>query len=286
MKKIIILIVAIITVAISISIISKLESHMQVHEDVSGANENIKEGTDIENHQITFSVSEIYCDGYSFFITAKVYVEEGGLSNIPGNAIYLMGQYCLTGEENVYEMNNDNLFGEVVDDNTFVGQMKLDLEDIITYAGVLELNLSTIGFDDVTMPTAPGIAHRFEGEWGSEIPFEVEADQSKIIMINQQENGFALEKVLCTPYQFVAFFKRPYENASLYFEVFNQDGAALQWGEEKDEQMIFELDDMELSKAYIYVFDKYDDWAAMHQGKKEDNPISKNAIFNTEIEIE
>lgn len=240
---------------------------------------------DIENPRISFSASEIYSDGYSVFITAEIHVEEGGLSNIPGNTIYLMGQYCLTGEERVYEMSNDNLHGEVLDDNTFVGQMKLDLEDVITQAGVLELNLSTIGFDDITMPTAPGIAHRFEGEWCYEIPFEVDVEQSKIITINQQENGFVLEKVLCTPYQFVTFFERPYENAELYFEVFNQDCEALPWGEEKNNQMIFELDDTELSEVHIYVFDKYDDWNAMHQGKREDNPIAQNAIFNAEVQI-
>ena len=201
------------------------------------------------------------------------------------NYAFQKGQYCLTGEERVYEMSNDNLHGEVVDDNTFVGQMKLDLEHVITQDGVLELNLSTIGFDDVTMPTAPGIAHRFEGEWCYEIPFEVDVEQSKIITVNQQETGFVLEKVLVTPYQFITFFERPYENAELYFEVFNQDGEILPWGEEKDEQMIFELDNMELSEVHIYVFDKYDDWAAMHQGKREDNPIAKNAIFNAEVQI-
>lgn len=50
--------------------------------------------------------------------------------------------------------------------------------------------------------------------------------------------------------------------------------------------MIFELDDTELSEVHIYVFDKYDDWNAMHQGKREDNPIAQNAIFNTEVQIE
>ncbi len=106
---------------------------------------------------ITFTASEVYCDGLSVFLTAQIEVEQGGLENLPGHYInggydtaemmYLRGEWNLTGGGE-QSLSNDNLEGRVIDDNTFVGMLKLNLEDYKSEDGELSLRLSSIGWGD------------------------------------------------------------------------------------------------------------------------------------------
>lgn len=180
---------------------------------------------------ITFTASEVYCDGLSVFLTAQIDVEQGGLKNIPGHYInggdatadmmYLRGEWNLSGE-GAQSLSNNNLEGKVVDDNTFVGMLKLNLNDYKSDDGKLSLRLSSIGWDDVTMADAESISesYRIEGQWNFDIPFSVDTESVKEIEINQKGEGYTLEKVFISPYQVVTYVDVPFEKREITREEY------------------------------------------------------------------
>lgn len=180
---------------------------------------------------ITFTASEVYCDGLSVFLTAQIEVEQGGLENLPGHYInggydtaemmYLRGEWNLTGEGE-QSLSNDNLEGRVIDDNTFVGMLKLNLEDYKSEDGELSLRLSSIGWDDVTMADAEDISesYRIEGQWDFDIPFSVDTESVKEIGVGQESEGYTLEKVFISPYQVVTYVDVPYEEREITREEY------------------------------------------------------------------
>lgn len=151
-----------------------------------------------EDRGIKVTASEVYCDGLSIFLTAQVEAEQGGLKNIPGHytgsgdaaadTLYLQGNWKLSGSTLSVDLCNSSLEGKVVDDHTFVGMLKLDLEDFAGADGELELCLSGIGWDDVTKLDAQDISasHRIEGEWDFDIPFTVDMESAKEISDNHK----------------------------------------------------------------------------------------------------
>lgn len=170
---------------------------------------------------ITVTASEVYCDGLSVFLTAQVNVEQGGLTNLAEHYIngggdtaammYLRGEWNLAGSE-PQSLSNDNLEGKVIDDHTFVGMLKLNLEDYKALDGELSLRLSSIGWDDMTMLDAENISesHRIDGQWNFDIPFDTDTESAKEYAINKEGNGYTLEKVFVSPYQVVSYVDVPY----------------------------------------------------------------------------
>lgn len=180
---------------------------------------------------ITFTASEVYCDGLSVFLTAQIEVEQGGLENLPGHYInggydtaemmYLRGEWNLTGGGE-QSLSNDNLEGRVIDDNTFVGMLKLNLEDYKSEDGELSLRLSSIGWDDATMADAEDISesYRIEGQWDFDIPFSVDTELVKEIGVGQESEGYTLEKVFISPYQVVTYVDVPHEEREITREEY------------------------------------------------------------------
>lgn len=278
----------------------------QTDEKEEGGNLHAASGTVKTDAGITCTASEVYCDGLSVFLTAQIDVEQGGLKNIPGHYIdggdatadmmYLRGEWNLSGEE-AQSMSNDNLEGKVVDDNTFVGMLKLDLEDYKPDGGELNLRLSGIGWDDMTMADAESISasHMIEGQWDFDIPFTVDTESVKEIGINQKGEGYTLEKVFVSPYQVVAYVDVPFEEREItreeyealaaektggtgdlgitYEEYVEQAGKTYQFWNvvicNQDAQMLFSnpedvgkavaaVDGKDISALHIFVFDDGD----------------------------
>ena len=98
-----------------------------------------------ESDGITITASEVYCDGLSIFLTAEVNMEQGGFDNISGNLLYLEGSWKLAGDNEEKMLVNNNLEGKVIDNQTFVGMLKLDLDEADLQNGVCDLQLSMIG---------------------------------------------------------------------------------------------------------------------------------------------
>ena len=110
----------------------------------------------------------------------------------------------------------------MIDDNTFVGMLKLDLEDYKSGGGGLSLRLSSIGWDDVTMADAESISesYRIEGQWDFDIPFSVDTESVKEIAVGQEGGGYTLEKVFVSPYQVVTYVDVPYEDREITREEY------------------------------------------------------------------
>ena len=276
-----------------------------------------------EDAGVTVTASEIYCDGLSIFLTAQVEVEQGKLNNIPGNMMYLRGSWKTGADGQEIELENDNLEGKVIDDHTFVGMVKLDLDTLDVQDGEMELKLSRIGYDDVHELDAEDISesHKIEGEWDLKLPFTVDKEAVTRIPINKENNGYCLKEVFVSPYQVVTFTDVPYtmdtttreefeemmdqktggtEDPGYTYEeymaqqgkiyepsdtiIFNQDGEKLQSWEEYQGRSVNAVDGKEVTKLYIYVFDEFDSWLKMAK-EGIDCAAADRALIAAEVDV-
>lgn len=288
-----------------------------------GGKENVNPEYTVESAGVTFTASEIYCDGLSVFLTARVEVAQGGLQNIPGKIMYLEGSWKAGAEGKEEALINNNLEGKAVDDRTFIGMLKLDLEDTDMQDGTVALKLSGIGYDDIREEDAEDIgpSHRMEGEWALELPFTVDVEAVKRIPVNQESGGYCLKEVFVSPYQVVAYTEVPYREKKItreefdemmkkktggaadpgltyeeYMErqgkvyepcdtlIFDQDGERLQsWGGYQG-RFVSAVEGKTLSKLYVYVFD---DLEACLETEKEgmDSAAADKALVLAEVEV-
>lgn len=277
----------------------------------------------VEDAGVTVKASEIYCDGLSIFLTAQVEVEQGKLNNIPGNTMYLRGSWKAGADGQETELENNNLEGKAVNDHTFVGMLKLDLDTLDVQDGEMELKLSRIGYDDVHELDAEDISesHKIEGEWDLKLPFTVDKEAVTKIPVNQENNGYCLKEVFISPYQVVTFTDVPYtmdtttreefdemmgqktggsgDPGYTYEEymarqgkiyepcetiVFDQDGELLQsWGEYQG-RSVSAVGGKEITKLYIYVFDDFDKWLEMDKGGM-DCGVADQALIAAEVDV-
>ena len=221
----------------------------------------------VEDQGVTFTASEVYCDGYSLYLTAKVESKDGGFTDMMGygydddvavppsdggeqavdakvrvHTMYAWGDGTtdsgITGEN-----SGQNLEGDVIDDNTFVGMMKIDLEQMVSDKGTFNLKLSTLGFDSSNPPPKDDdgsidMSYRYDGNWDLAIPFTVDTQSTKTIEVNQPvERGLDINKVFVSPYQVLVYMNAPYTQL-------NEDNAASKeeyeelWGAKSEEMMM------------------------------------------------
>ncbi len=186
-----------------------------------------EESADLQTKQtasdggIQVTASEIYCDGMSVFVAAQVYVEQGGLQNIPAHSVigrdamsymlYLRGNWRLVGDGEARALTAYPMEGKVMDDHTFAGMLKLDLEGYRQGQGILALELSGIGWDDTAVENITDIAetHQVGGNWNLQIPFGVDPDVVGEIAVDQARGGYAIQKLFVSPYQVAVYVDAP-----------------------------------------------------------------------------
>lgn len=277
-----------------------------------------------ENAGVTFNASEIYCDGLSVFLTAEVYVEQGGLTNIPGRIMYLDGSWKMGTDGEEKALRNNNLEGKVMDDHTFIGMLKLDLDDTDLENSTVELKLSMIGYDDKNELDAEDISafHKIEGEWNLQLPFTVDKEAARTVGVNQENNGYCLKEVFVSPYQVITYTEVPYTENKItreefdemmkektggtgdpgltyeqYMEqegkiyedcmtiVFNQDGERLQPIEEFRGRSVNSVQEKEISRLYIYIFSDIDTGMEMYEKGMECDAADR-ALISAEVEVQ
>ena len=278
----------------------------------------------VQDAGVTITASEIYCDGLSVFVTAEVDVEQGGLSNIPGNIMYLQGDWKLSDSTEKSVLINNNLEGHIVDDHTFMGMLKLDLDEQNRQEGILELQLSMIGYDDVNELDVEDISasHKIQGAWSLELPFDVDTEAVQEIPVNKEENGYRLNKVFLSPYQVITYTDAPYteneisreeyesvmrektggaddfgityeeyaeQNSRTYSQcqtiIFNQDGEILTPVEEIYGKAVNAVQGIDISELKIYIFDDFELWAqAMEEGAGSE--ALDRAVLSAEIKTD
>lgn len=177
---------------------------------------------------ITLTASEVYCDGYSVFLTVNIGAEEADFTHIPEHytganvaenrtaaGFYIDGTWSVGGSspewlENTFE-------GEVIDSHTFAGMIKVNLAEKPAGSGQLNLNISGLGYDDDRMLDSEEISasHWTDGSWKLVIPFEVNATDVKTIEVGEKKGNITLEDVVVSPYQVIIHATTPGEPREL-----------------------------------------------------------------------
>lgn len=315
------------TLASKIPIVGKIfervEKDVTFSDDYSKKANVLNTQAQSENQGLTVTASEIYSDGLSVFLTLQVENEQGGFSHLPGNALYLGGTWKLSDSEAEKVLLNNNLEGKIVDDHTFVGMLKLDLEKTARMENTLELCLSMIGYDDDRELAAEEITafHQIEGNWKFELPFRIDDAGGKTILLNQENNGYCLKNVQVSSSQVIVNVDVPYTKENISWEayekamqektgknsdfpmsfeeyveemgksyeecytmVFNQEGERLLSREENCGKSVWAVHGMDISKLYIFVVDSFDAWVELKEEGME-SPATKQAVLAAEVAI-
>lgn len=196
---------------------------------------------------ITITASEVYCDGYSVYLAAKIEAEEGGFSNIPAHytrrfedktskSIHAEGTWKIDADGKETGLCNHTFEGKAIDDHTFIGMMKLDQDQYSDSDGQLQLELSEFLYDDEAAMNGESIEpqHRIEGIWKLTVPFTVDTEQSREIPVNKENaDGYHIQKVFVSPYQVIVFSDTPYTTLSP--ETYTKEDFEEQWGTKNGE---------------------------------------------------
>ena len=177
---------------------------------------------------ITLTASEVYCDGYSIFLTVNIEAEEADFTHIPEHytgmhvtdnrtaaGFYIDGTWSVEG--NASERFENTFEGEVIDSHTFAGMLKMNLAQKAVNNSKLNLNINGLGYDDDRMLDGEEISasHWTEGSWEIVLPFEVDESDVKTIEVGEQKGNITLENVVVSPYQVIVHATTPGEQREL-----------------------------------------------------------------------
>lgn len=182
----------------------------------------------VSDKGITLTASEVYCDGYSIFLTVNIESEDADFTHIPKHytgmnvaddrtaaGFYIDGTWSVDGSSP--EWLENRFEGEAVDSHTFAGMLKIDLAKEHTGSGELNLNVSGLGHDDDRMLDAEEItaSHWTDGSWNIVVPFEVNGSDVRTIEVGEKRGNITLEDVVVSPYQVIVHATTPGEQREL-----------------------------------------------------------------------
>ena len=182
----------------------------------------------VSDKGITLTASEVYCDGYSIFLTVNIESEDADFTHIPKHytgmnvaddrtaaGFYIDGTWSVDGSSP--EWLENRFEGEAVDSHTFAGMLKIDLAKEHTGSGELNLNVSGLGHDDDRMLDAEEItaSHWTDGSWNIVVPFEVNGSDVRTIEVGEKKGNITLEDVVVSPYQVIVHTATPGEQREL-----------------------------------------------------------------------
>ncbi len=171
---------------------------------------------------ITLTASEVYCDGYSIFLTVNIEAKEADFTHIPEHytgmnvadgrmaaGFYIGGTWSVDGSSPEYLENTFE--GVVIDNHTFAGMLKVNLAQKAESSGELSLNITGLGYDDDRMLDSEEISasHWTDGSWNIAIPFEVNETDVKTIEIGEKKGNITLDSVVISPYQVIVHTTTP-----------------------------------------------------------------------------
>lgn len=182
----------------------------------------------VSDQGITLTASEIYCDGYSVFLTVNIEAEDADFTHIPEHytgmnvadnrtaaGFYIGGTWSVDG--NLPEQLENRFEGAVIDSHTFAGMLKVDLAQKASGSGELNLNINGLGYDDDRMLDSEEItaSHWTDGSWNIVLPFGVNETDVKTIEVGEKKGDITLENVVISPYQVIVHTTTPGEQREL-----------------------------------------------------------------------
>lgn len=318
----------------------------QIEDDITYSGDYTNKGTVLTNEDsmgnlntsdytvsdkgIKWTVSEVYCDGYSVFLTVNIESEDADFTHIPehytgGNVtenrtaagFYISGTWSVDKSE-PEQLENNTFEGEVIDNHTFAGMLKINLPKKHEGRGELNLNINGLGYDDDRMFDAEEISasHWTEGNWNIDIPFEVNEADVKTIEMGEKKGDLTLEDVVVSPYQVIVHATTPGEQRELtddrrekllskdpdmtdaeMFELlgwsykpcftvcFDQDGEMLYPDMEIPGRAGFAVQGKEIKTLHIFIFDNLDDFTLMEQ-EGMNSSVANRAVISKKIPVE
>ena len=250
----------------------------------------------VSDKGFTLTASEVYCDGYSVFLTVNIESEDADFTHIPRHytgmnaadnrtaaGFYIDGTWSVNGTSPEWIENTFD--GEVIDSHTFAGMLKINLAEKYTGSGELNLNVDGLGYDDDRMLDGEEISasHWTDGSWNIVIPFEINAADVKTIEVGDKKGNITLEDVVVSPYQVIVHAGWSYEPCSTI--CFNQDGELLYADMEMAGRAVFAVQGKEIKTLYVYIFDNLDDWSLMEQ-EGMNSSVADRAVISKEIHVE
>lgn len=182
----------------------------------------------VSDQGFTLTASEIYCDGYSIFLTVNIEAEDADFTHIPEHytgmhvadnrtaaGFYISGTWNIDGSSP--ELLENTFEGEVIDDHIFVGMLKMNLAEKFEGSGELCLNVNGLGYDDDRMLDAEEISASYwnDGRWNLVLPFEVNGTDVKTIEVGETKGNITLNDVVVSPYQVIVHATTPGEQREL-----------------------------------------------------------------------
>lgn len=316
----------------------------KVEEDVTYSGDYTDKGTVLTNEDyegnldtsdysvsdkgITLTASEVYCDGYSIFLTVNVEAEDADFTHIPEHysgmsvadnrtaaGFYISGTWSVDG--NTPELLENTFEGEVIDDHTFVGMLKMDFTEKFEGSGELNFKVDGLGYDDDRMLNSEEISasHWTDGNWNIILPVEVNGNDVKTIEVGEKEGNITLDNVVVSPYQVIVHATMPGEHRELtddmrekllskdpdmtdaemfekigwsyepcYTVVFNQDGERLYLDMELTGRAMFAVQGKEITSLHIFIFDNIADCIQMEEEGMNSSAADK-AVISKEIHV-
>lgn len=176
----------------------------------------------ISDQGITLTASEVFCDGYSMFLTVTVEFEQADFTHIPEHytglntaddrtaaGFYIGGTWSVDGDTPNQLANTFE--GEVIDSHTFAGMLKVNFAEKLSGNGTFRLNVNGLGYDDNRMTDREEISasHWTDGSWKLALPFEVNETDVKTIKLDEKKGDITLDNVVISPYQVIVHTATP-----------------------------------------------------------------------------
>ncbi len=205
-----------------------------------------------EDHGVTISVSDIYCDGYVLYYTASLKTDDEGLSQADGilTASKELGSDELKVEGR--DMSGSSKGFERTEGDTFVTASDINLLNEGFEAGDQETivvdwkitNLTGRLWDRWDEQGEYEMTGMLEGEWHLRFPVTVDLSENEAFAIDREEDGFAVKDAVKTKAGLVVHVKLPDLRQAPYndphndpdFGIKDAQGKALQWLAQRHEQ--------------------------------------------------
>ena len=230
-------------------VFEKIQDEIGFSGNYSGYATSINET--VYDNGIGITLSEIYCDGESLYVSYKVEsnekfkytkyeydadndydITEEQASNIVGSQLLYSGK----GKVNFTNKTLNNhgvagIEGKYIDDYTFVGVEKYDLEDI--YVDIPD------EFEyKVTIKNLRCIPWRgdekdqvLKGKWSFKVPVKVDKESVKTIVVNEiNDEGYGVKDIIVTPFEIkiITQHKNDKEIWDYYVEAYEENGNRLE----------------------------------------------------------
>lgn len=300
-------------IASKLPIIGEIFSQVEKKITFSGDYSSLAKKVDVETQSsegLDVTVAEVYCDGYSAYITLEMnYKEElGKLSRVPLDAdeseshesIYcdIKGSIDGINKERIID-SFERIEGSKTGPNSFAGVLKIDLDRVpyINDEFSLKLSLRQVLIESLDKGGIVDAAdnpngYLVSGPLDFNIPITVDKDNVNKIEVNEENNlGFGLISVVVTPFEIIVEDIRPEDLDAIEHgtgvAVFNDKGEAMQYyggREAKDGgkgAAVFSVNKKDTSELHIYTGENF----IKTVKQKDENEMKKMATYSKTIKV-